>query len=139
MSRARRLHGVAFTALALMFGLSGCGTQSASSQITKDYHQVVLGLLDGNGQQVCNQLTQGAMNALKAEAGATNKTCAEVSETLSKDLSPADRALIKNVHFTSPIRINGSHASVEDSTGGAADSFVRQNGHWYFENSSFAQ
>jgi hypothetical protein len=122
--------------LAAGLAAAGCGgQQSASSQIRATLRAASEGLLDGNGQQVCDTLSQGAIDKIVSESLGTGD-CAQIMRTVSGDLAADTRARLRNVRLLS-LHISGDHATARDSTGGAPDRFVRIDGHWYFAGSSF--
>jgi hypothetical protein len=134
-ARQLRLITALFT---VALGAAGCGgSASASSQIRGTLQAAAEGLVHGNGQQVCNTLTQSAIDTLvSADSGSGNEDCAQIIDTAAGDLAANTKAMLRNLHFTY-LHISGDHATGEDSTGGTPDHFTKVGGHWYFSSSSF--
>ena len=88
--------GVVATAACLVVPFAGCGSDSDRAHKTvKDF---LTGLADGNGGQVCEQLTADARRQLLEQTG--KQSCDSAAKQMRNSLPVGDRAKLRNATVT---------------------------------------
>ena len=98
--------GVIATAACLAVPLAGCGSDTdRAHKAVKDF---LSGLADGNGGQVCEQLTGDARRQLLEQTG--KKSCDSAAKVVRNSLPVGDRAKLRAATVTVQTRKQGDEA-----------------------------